>query len=460
MGWDGLGLSSYLLVIYYRRAKANNSGIMTVLTNRAGDGLILIRIAYLITIGNWNLLFYRINKFPSVLIILLIAAACTKRAQIPFSAWLPAAMAAPTPVSSLVHSSTLVTAGVYILIRHGEIFLLNFVSPFLIITGASTIVIARTRALFETDLKKIVALSTLRQLGIMVLRLGLGAIMIRFFHLLGHAFFKALLFLRAGAIIHSSKDYQDLRLAGNSSHALPITSGFTLVARFSLIGAPYMSAFFSKELVLEIILVLNINSMAYHVILLGVGLTAIYGRRFLILVFIRPRHSRMILYKLDESKIIIKRIIILFLPAIIRGFFLNFILNVSFKARAVARIIKTSLFTALVILVLLITKHRFSSTKNNWWGLTWGLTSMWALPTTSSSLPVVLSSKIRAMILKFFDRGALNIKLVWMWRYFNTSSLGFSSLNFVYKILRLVMIWGVIIIIFYLCNKGYNKLNL
>ena len=194
-------------------------------------------------------------------------------------------MAAPTPVSALVHSSTLVTAGVYILIRHTEIFFLNSISIVLVVMGTATIIMARFRALFESDLKKMVALSTLSQLGVMILSLGLGAFFVSFFHLLSHAFFKALLFLTAGAIIHGRSDYQDLRLMGNRAFSLPIVNRFTIISVFSLIGVPLISAFFSKELVLETILLFNHNAVIYYFIIFGVGLTAAYRRRFLSFIF-------------------------------------------------------------------------------------------------------------------------------------------------------------------------------
>jgi NADH:ubiquinone oxidoreductase subunit 5 (subunit L)/multisubunit Na+/H+ antiporter MnhA subunit len=144
---------------------------------------------------------------------------------------------------------------------------------------------ARISALFETDLKKIVALSTLRQLGVIFLALGLGGFMLRYFHLLTHAFFKALLFICTGVIIHRSKDYQDLRITGSSIYTLPTINRFILISRFRLIGLPFISAFFSKEIILEYILLKNYNPLIYFIIILGVGLTALYSARFILLVF-------------------------------------------------------------------------------------------------------------------------------------------------------------------------------
>ena len=456
LGWDGLGLRSYLLVIYYDRPKAYNSGIITVLTNRFGDALILIRIGCLVAFGNWNLYFYRSRQIFYSLGIFLILAACTKSAQIPFSAWLPAAMAAPTPVSALVHSSTLVTAGVYILIRHADLFCLNSFSIFLIIVGTLTIIMASLRALFESDLKKIVALSTLSQLGLIVLRLGLGAFFARFFHLLRHAFFKALLFLAAGAVIHASEDYQDLRLIGRSSFSLPVINRFTLISIFRLIGLPFMSAFFSKELILDIIILFNLNALLYYIIILGVGLTAIYRRRFIAFIFRRPSHNTLLVLKLDENLIIVKRIMILTLPATIGGFILNYILQVSIKIRSAPRLIKL-----IILLILGVSRYwRFSrgflilSTK--WSSRKWILGNMWALPLIRGTVPTKLNSFPRSLIPKIFDRGIIRVPMTLLNNYLNFIAQTFSSFNYVYKILRLALIWAMLVVYYYLCNI-YNK---
>jgi len=295
-----------------------------------------------------------------------MTAACTKRAQIPFSAWLPAAIAAPTPVSSLVHSSTLVTAGVYILIRHTDLFFLNSVSGFLVILGASTIIIARIRALFESDLKKIVALSTLRQLGVIILGLGLGAYIARFFHLLSHAFFKALLFLTAGAVIHRREDYQDLRLIGNRAHSLPLINSFTLISTLRLIGVPFISAFFSKELILETILLFNTNALAYYFIIFGVGLTAMYRSRFLSLIFIRSSHNRLLVFKFDEDFLVISSILTLVLPAIRGGFLLNYTLQVSLKLSSTPIFIKLAILFILGLAVSLMFSSNFIRVARRW----------------------------------------------------------------------------------------------
>merc|ERR1712142_1065979 len=189
--------------------------------------------------------------FSKILIYLIIISACTKRAQIPFSAWLPAAIAAPTPVSALVHSSTLVTAGVYLLLRIVPLITASSRLVLVGLIGAITMTIASLRAFLESDLKKIVALSTLSQLGIIVLSLSLGLPTIAFFHLVVHAFFKALLFIATGNLIHNSPDYQDLRRIGGHLPALPVTQATVIITKLSLCGVPFFSAFFSKELILE-----------------------------------------------------------------------------------------------------------------------------------------------------------------------------------------------------------------
>lgn len=180
-----------------------------------------------------------------------MVAAITKRAQIPFSAWLPAAIAAPTPVSALVHSSTLVTAGVYLLIRFSFI-LGETCSIFLLFISTITIFISGIVAVFEYDLKKIIALSTLRQLGIIIFAISLGLYNVAFFHLLTHALFKALLFLCAGVLIHGVGNTQDIRSFGALSLNYPVVTVCINLANLSLCGIPFLAGFYSKDLIVEL----------------------------------------------------------------------------------------------------------------------------------------------------------------------------------------------------------------
>jgi len=190
--------------------------MLTALTNRVGDVAVLILIGFWSRHGLYNYGLTRSsNGFEGGLVCsLIILAGITKRAQIPFSAWLPAAMAAPTPVSALVHSSTLVTAGVYLILRNNYYIARGGWSSGLLFLGLLTMTMAGVSALFEVDMKKVIALSTLRQLGVIFFSLGLMQPFLAFFHLISHAYFKAMLFMAAGSIIHSLKDYQDLRKIG------------------------------------------------------------------------------------------------------------------------------------------------------------------------------------------------------------------------------------------------------
>jgi len=190
LGWDGLGLVSYCLVIYYQNEKSNNAGMLTALSNRVGDVAILLRIFLMFEVGGWSYIFYLdIIKEREVIVLqrLVVVAAITKRAQIPFSSWLPAAMAAPTPVSALVHSSTLVTAGVYLLIRFRVLLESRTAFKVLFLISAITMFMSGLGANFEYDLKKIIALSTLSQLGVIIRVLRIGLKELAFFHLVTHA---------------------------------------------------------------------------------------------------------------------------------------------------------------------------------------------------------------------------------------------------------------------------------
>lgn len=453
LGWDGLGLRSYLLVIYYGRSKAYNSGMITALTNRLGDSLILLRIGYLIIWGNWNIYFYVFKKIDFLVVVLLIIAATTKSAQIPFSAWLPAAIAAPTPVSSLVHSSTLVTAGVYLLIRHEFFFSSNNLTSYIIVIGTLTIILARLRALYETDLKKIVALSTLRQLGIMFLRLGLGIYLIRFFHLLTHAFFKALLFLATGRIIHRRKDYQDLRFTGRSCYSLPAVNRFILIARFSLIGFPFISAFFSKEIILEIIILKNFNLVIYLIIILGIRITALYRSRFIYLVFSSWIFNDLTTIKFEEDYYILRRICILLFPASLRGSWLYLFLINNLKLSVSVFLIKVFIVFIIFIRILLAISYR---NYKQWKFYLWRIRRIWFLPFISAQLfnKIILISRVK--IFKYTDHGIIKFNLRFI-DLFTSSILATLRLKLISKILFLLGLWLTIIFLFYLCFSHYIK---
>nr|APX39569.1 NADH dehydrogenase subunit 5 [Plagiodera versicolora] len=282
LGWDGLGLVSYCLVIYYQNIKSFNAGMLTILSNRVGDVALLMSIAWMLNFGSWNFMFYlEIMKDDMNMMIisyLVILAAMTKSAQMPFSSWLPAAMAAPTPVSSLVHSSTLVTAGVYLLIRFHYSFSVNMMYMLLFISSM-TMFMSGLGANFEYDLKKIIALSTLSQLGLMMSILSLGSYKLAFFHLLTHALFKALLFMCAGNIIHNLNNCQDIRFMGGLINHMPLTCAFFNICNFSLCGLPFLSGFYSKDLIVEIMSMSYINLYIYIIFYLSIGLTVSYSFR-------------------------------------------------------------------------------------------------------------------------------------------------------------------------------------
>nr|YP_010502908.1 NADH dehydrogenase subunit 5 [Nephotettix nigropictus]UXD78685.1 NADH dehydrogenase subunit 5 [Nephotettix nigropictus] len=276
LGWDGLGLISYCLVIYYMSLKSYLAGMITCLVNRLGDIGLLISISWMFSYGSWNFMFYLMH-FQSYLFYLLMICSFTKSAQIPFSMWLPAAMAAPTPVSALVHSSTLVTAGVYLLMRF---FNSNyFINDFLIYVSIVTLVMSSLCANYEFDLKKIIALSTLSQLGLMMSSLFMGMVDMTFFHLLSHAMFKSLLFLCSGIIIHLMGGCQDIRFMGSICYSMPLTSCCLNISNLSLCGFPFLSGFYSKDLIIDSTSFLGSNLFTMILFYLSLGLTSIYSIR-------------------------------------------------------------------------------------------------------------------------------------------------------------------------------------
>nr|YP_010148852.1 NADH dehydrogenase subunit 5 [Unio mancus]QQV69756.1 NADH dehydrogenase subunit 5 [Unio mancus] len=324
LGWDGLGIVSFALVIYYQNKKSLAAGMLTVLANRIGDALLILSICLLINWGEWCIGYGMIGSFSLLICFLVVVGAMTKSAQIPFSAWLPAAMAAPTPVSALVHSSTLVTAGVYLVIRfYSTLVEMDEVMGFLSKVGALTLLMAGLSACFEVDLKKIIALSTLSQLGLMMFTVGVGFPIIAVFHLFTHALFKALLFLCAGSIIHSTMDTQDGRILGGLNYLLPFSSSCLVLSSVALCGMPFLSGFYSKDLILEGVFSSFNGGLEVFIMLLGVGLSLVYSLRILLIgVFGQSFSSSLFTYG-TESGYVVSSIIILSIGAIVGGWFLQ-----------------------------------------------------------------------------------------------------------------------------------------
>nr|ABB81911.1 NADH dehydrogenase subunit 5 [Timema californicum] len=291
LGWDGLGLVSYCLVIYYQNVKSYNAGMLTALSNRIGDVALLMAISWMLNFGSWNYIFYLYYMSQSIemgIIMLLVVLACmTKSAQIPFSSWLPAAMAAPTPVSALVHSSTLVTAGVYLLIRFSPSLSLMDINMVLLLIASMTMFMSGLGANYEYDLKKIIALSTLSQLGLMMSILSMGYEKLAFFHLLTHALFKALLFMCAGSYIHGIKDCQDIRCMGNFMFQMPLSSLCFCISNLSLCGGPFLSGFYSKDLILEMSCLSYLNVLSFFLLFFSTGLTVSYTFRLIYYLMIK-----------------------------------------------------------------------------------------------------------------------------------------------------------------------------
>nr|YP_009773368.1 NADH dehydrogenase subunit 5 [Nierstraszella lineata]QIZ12582.1 NADH dehydrogenase subunit 5 [Nierstraszella lineata] len=280
LGWDGLGIVSFALVIYYNNPKSLGAGLMTAFMNRVGDVALLLCIGWCISLGHWASNSFWLNSSSYLVCFCLLIAGMTKSAQIPFSSWLPAAMAAPTPVSALVHSSTLVTAGVFILIRfYSFLSAFKWFSSFLLVVAMITMVLAGLTANFESDLKKIIALSTLSQLGVMMTSIATGFPLLALFHLYVHALFKALLFICAGSIIHSHYNYQDIRKMGQLWKQMPLSTSCLNVANLALCGAPFMAGFYSKDVIIESMIMGPSNSVALFMMLLATFLTVSYSVR-------------------------------------------------------------------------------------------------------------------------------------------------------------------------------------
>ena len=314
VGWEGVGICSYLLVsFWFTRIAANQSSMSAFLTNRVGDCFLTIGMfAILWSFGNidystvFSLAPFVNENIVTIIGICLLIGAMAKSSQVGLHVWLPMAMEGPTPVSALIHAATMVTAGVYLLMRTSP--LIEYSSTVLILClwlGAITTVFSSLIGLFQQDIKKVIAYSTMSQLGMMVIAVGLSSYNIALFHLVNHAFYKALLFLGAGAVIHAVGDNQDFRKYGGLRTYLPLTYSVMLIASLSLVAFPFMTGFYSKDFILESAYgqFYYSGTVVYFIATIGAMFTTLYSVKVLYLTFLTNPNGRQINYLEDFNKL-------------------------------------------------------------------------------------------------------------------------------------------------------------